>query len=208
MKAMFVDLGTDDKKGKDFLRNSLFVCAHDHILSRKLLNRVSTAGGPMTAIVPHGVDLTQLEDYSRGAIAPDDSSPFDLSDRPVAQLVAFVQNYLRANGSRIVICENWAWERKHIAMQPWPPSRLACYGDAEVFHIVTPDITDPKMVESAVTVRHYWQTGVCSACARVPEDNISDEGYFDEIVRNTKHIFIPAFDGDGYLIWSPQAQDR
>jgi hypothetical protein len=131
-----------------------------------------------------------------------------LAERPVAHLVAFVQDYLRSNESSIVVCENWAWERKHIALQPWPPPRLSCYGDHEVFHIVTPEMSDPEQVEAAVVDRHYWQTGVCSACAHVPEGDIPDEAFLDEIVRNTKHIFIPAFDMGGYLIWSPTVSEQ
>jgi hypothetical protein len=30
----------------------------------------------------------------------------------------------------------------------------------------------------------------------------------DEIVENTQHVFVPAFDGSGYLIWSPTAEKK
>jgi hypothetical protein len=80
---------------------------------------------------------------------------------------------------------------------------VACYGDNEVYHIVTPAITDPDLVEAAVVASHHWQTGVCSACAAVPDGDIPDEAFLDGIVDNTRHIFIPAFDGSGYLIWDP-----
>jgi hypothetical protein len=59
------------------------------------------------------------------------------------------------------------------------------------------------MIEAAVATRHQWQTNVCSACISVPEGDIPDEAFLDEIVQNTEHIFMPAFDGSGYIIWSP-----
>lgn len=60
------------------------------------------------------------------------------------------------------------------------------------------------MIEAAIVASHHWQTGVCSSCAKVPKDDILDELFLDEIVEDTEHIFIPAFDGSGYLIWSPE----
>src|SRR5262245_18381630 len=54
------------------------------------------------------------------------------------------------------LCENWGAERKHVANWPWPPPRVAYYGDNEVYHILTPDITDPELIEAAVAPRHHW----------------------------------------------------
>jgi hypothetical protein len=200
MKALLIELGATDKRALKFMSDSLSLCAHDHILSRKLLNRFSAMNGSMIAIIPPWLDLHQLETYHRG---PQGLSGDTYEDGyfPQDLLVAFIRDYLRENGNRVVVCENWAWRREHIALQPWPPPRLACYGDNEVFHLLTPDIKDPDQIESAVISRHHWQTGICTECARVPEADIPDEAFLDEIVQNTSHIFIPAFDGTGYLIW-------
>ncbi len=199
MKARFIELGPDDKKGIEFFSNSLSVCAHDHILSKKLLNRFATMDGTIMAISPPWLDLDQLEAYGRGSQGPT-GDVYEVGYYPQDLLVTFVHGYLQANKNRVVVCENWCWQRKHIALQPWPPPRLACYGEDEVFHLLTPDVTDPEQIEAGVINRHHWQTGICTSCVQVPEGDIPNETFLDEIVQNTLHIFIPAFDGDGYLI--------
>ncbi|MCC7084421.1 MAG: hypothetical protein IT427_05385 [Pirellulales bacterium] len=82
-------------------------------------------------------------------------------------------------------------------------TRFAYYGDNEVYHIVTLDVSDPEKIEAAVAASHHWQTGICTSCNKVPDEDIPNEGWFDEVVRKTEHIFIPTFEGSGYLIWSP-----
>jgi len=109
---------------------------------------------------------------------------------------------LNSTKNAIVICENWAAECRHTANWVWPPPRIACLGDNEVYHVVTPEITDPEMIESAIVARNHWQTGICSSCKNFPETNNVDENLLDELVTYINHIFVPAFDGSGYLIWT------
>ena len=203
MRSTFVELGGGDQKAKDHLLESLAICAH-HSLSKKLLERFSNATGPMFAIGADWIPLDRLIKYEHGWTPPKGSPPYDAGDLPRDRLVGFVQKHLQSSRDAIVVCENFGAERRHIAKWPWPPPRIACFGDDEVYHLVTPDITDPDLIEAAVVSRHHWQTGVCSSCARVPEEDIPNEEFLDEIVENTKHIFVPAFDDSGYIIWTPR----
>ena len=185
-----------------FVLDSLSVCAHDHTLSARLLTAFRSASGPIAAIAPPWIDLGRLQDFSQGSRGPAQPAAYDAGFNPRSVLVAFVQSYLRQSGNPIVVCENWGWKPEHVRGQPWPPPRIAYFGE-EVLHVLTPDITDPDQVEAAVVARHHWQTGLCSACTRAPEGKALHESFFDEVVQKTTHIFVPALDGGGYLIWSP-----
>lgn len=196
-----ITLGPDNENARSFILESLDVCASQHLLSRKLLSRLSSATGPLYAITGEQVDADVLKSYDFTSAPPDGENT---GKRPVEILVSIMADYLRATQDAVVICENWAACRDDIAKWPWPPPRVVCYGDNEVYHVLTPEITDPELIEAAIATSHYWQTGVCSACAHVPDGDIPDESYLDEIVRNTRHLFVPAFDNSGFLLWSPR----
>jgi hypothetical protein len=196
----FLTLDPANENATCFILGSLEICANDHVLSRKLLSRLASAAGPMYAIIGERInaDLLKAHDFST---APPDGE--DTGKRPVEILVSIVGEYLGTTQDAVVLCENWAAGRSDIAKWTWPPPRVACYGDNEVYHILTHKITDPELIEAAIIPRHHWQTGVCSSCVHVPNGDIPDERFLDEIVRNTRHLFLPAFDGSGYLFWSP-----
>lgn len=200
MKSVFIDLGQNDKSAKTHILESLAACAWNHTLSRKLLQRFSASTGPMAAIIGDGYQLDRSIAFDHIVSISKDS--YEHGDYPQDRLVRFVGEYLKSTKDAIILCENWAATRSEPWM--WPPPRVACFGDDEVYHIVTPDITEPELIEAAVESRHYWQTGVCSTCAHFLDGDIPDEEFLDGIVCHTKHIFVPAFDGSGYLIWSPE----
>ena len=194
-------LDPGNENARNFILESLEVCAYNHALSKKLLSRLSSATGPMYAIVGERIkaDLLEAHDFST---APPDGE--ETGKRPVEILVSIIGDYLGTTQDAVVLCENWAARRDDIAKWPWPPPRVACYGDSEVYHVLTREITDPELIEAAIAPSHHWQTGVCSSCVHVPDGDISDEGFLDEIVRNMRLLFLPAFDGSGYLLWSPK----
>ena len=202
LKSKFVELGTDDDKAKEYMIESLYICAHDHVLSRKILDKFSESSGPMVAIVGEWQKLDELSSYNGFMRAPE--GEYAQGDRPTERLVAFIKGYLMAVENALVVCENWGAERAHIANWSWPPPRIACYGDKEVYHILTNDIDDPEMIEAAVKPSHYWQTGLCSRFDEFPVGDIPDEATLDSIVCNVTKIFVPAFDNTGYLIWTPE----
>jgi putative hemolysin len=196
----FLTLDPDNHNAKSFILESLEICAHNHSFSRKLLRRLSSATGPMYAIVGERITVNVLKDHDFTTTTPDGE---DTGLRPTEIMVSIVGDYLGKTKDAVVMCENWAACRSDIAKWPWPPPRVTCYGDSEVYHVLTHEITDPEHIEAAIAPRHHWQTGVCSSCVHVPDGDIPDERFLDEIVRNTKYLFLPAFDGDGFLLWSP-----
>lgn len=201
LKSKFVELASDDNKAKAHFLDSLSICAHNHILSRKLFDRYASTTGPMFAIVGEWFDLARLTSYDEYVMGPE--GEFTIGERPVERLVAFVGEYMKTTKGAVVLCENWCAERGDIAKWWWAPLRVACYGDKDVYHVLSPEIVDPNLIESAVATSHHWQTAVCSLCSHVPEGDIPSEAFLDHIVVNAKYIFIPAFDDTGFLVWSP-----
>jgi len=214
MKWKYYPLRDDAKAKKQILEN-VSIGAHEHTLTKKLLARFSEATGPIVAIAFDSLDLDKLADYSyatydggkqwseaaRGINIP-------MSDCPIGGLVHFVQEFLRTSKDAVVLCENWADTRTDY-LTNWRPreSHVLFFGE-EVYHILTSANDTWEAIETAIRESTgQWATSVCSFVKDIPRGVISSESFFDAVVANTAHIFTPAFDGEGYLIWSP-GQDR
>lgn len=202
----YVNLGSTNAKARSLILNSLEVCSTDRILSRKLLAHVSTKQGNMIAIFNSGIDLDLLESYDSCWPIPDDED-FQYEgathERTSERLVKFVTDYLTSIEDALIVCEDWTLERAKIATREWlPGSPIACFGDDDVYFLLTNEITDPEVLEDTIRPSGRYQTNICSTCRTVPRDEIPNEHFLDELVRNTKHVFVPAFDGSGFLIWS------
>lgn len=200
MRSKTVDLGPFCDNGRRHVIESLSICAYNHILSRKLLDRFSGATGSIVAIAGDWFDFDRISSFD---LCPDGpvGEEYASGERPTERLVALVSEFLAVTENAIVVCENWGAERGDIASWPWPPPRTACLGDKEVYHILFKDMNTYDMIEPTVVPSHHWQTGVCSTCPRFPDGDIPNEEFLDGVVRNTKMIFVPAFDNTGYLIW-------
>jgi hypothetical protein len=82
VNSKFVELGDKDKKARDHILESLSVCAHDHILSRKLLSRFLTASGPMYAIIGDWFELSEMTAYDYTILPPDAAAHYAHGDFP------------------------------------------------------------------------------------------------------------------------------
>lgn len=164
------------------------------------------SGGHFKALCPPWLELDLLENYDLVNDWPQHGEQYEDGWSPLELLIAFIQNYLKEDRTNVVICENWGWRREHIPRLVFPPPRIACFGDNEIYHLLTPDISGHEEIDAAVRDRHHWQTGICTTCERVPEGDIPNEQLLDEFVENTVHVFIPAFDATGYLIWTREGK--
>jgi hypothetical protein len=205
-------LGDNDHKAKKQLLENLSMGAIEHTLSKKLLNRFSDATGPMVLIAFDSIDFDSdlLYAYAtynggKGWFEAAGKRALPQEDCPIGGLVGFVKEYFRRSKDATVVCENWADTRKAY-LKNWRPreSRVAFFLD-EVYHILLSADASFNAIETAIREStNQWATGVCCTCGSVPQGTIPSEAFFDVIVANTEHIFVPALDGDGYLIWSPE----
>lgn len=203
--ANLVDLGRDDPKARSLILRSLEVTSHDHALSRKLLERWAGAGGSLAAVFGSGIDLGLLSSYDVCWPVPEDQAfhyPGATPGRTHERMARFVAGYLASARGAVAVCEDWLRRRADIPKLGSPPPRIACLGDSEVYYLLTPGIADPEAIEDAVRPRGRYQTGVCSTSEGIPGGDVLDETFLDELTRNARHLFVPAFDGSGYLIWS------
>jgi hypothetical protein len=210
MKWKCYAIADDDPRAKKHVLANLSMGAHKHTLTKKLLSHFSEASGAMVAIAFESLDLEKdylyeygtyqggkgLNDVLRGQDIPQ-------RDCPIGGLIILLEKYLRSSRESVVLCENWIATREDLTV--WRPreSRILLYGE-EVYHVLTSEDASFEAIETTIREsEHHWATGVCCLCERVPQRDIPSEAFFDAIVANTAHIFTPALDEEGYLIWSP-----
>ena len=87
MKSKFIELGRDDTSAREHILESLSVCAHDHVLSRKLFTRLSSAIGQMFAIIGEWFDLNLMTTYDYTVAAPE--GDYSDGERPTERLARF-----------------------------------------------------------------------------------------------------------------------
>lgn len=204
-----IKLPGDDQKAWDWIEKNFSICAHEHILSRKLWDRFATFRGNVYAIKPNCVELDKLQTYMEIWWSPGDTPKLvddPVEEWPITQMVQFGYDYLKSKTKNVIVVENFNATRKMYDHWEWgklPP--YSCYGEKEVYHIVTQFEIGSKTLRDSIRQSFVsWGVAVCSICEKIPEGSIMDETFFDEIVDDTSHIFLPAFDGDGFLVWSPK----
>ena len=212
MKWKYYPLRNNDSRArKQVLANVAMGAQENHALPKKLLSRFSDAIGPFVLVAFESLDLDgdylyEYATYNGGkadaGITPDTPQ----SDSPIGGLILFIQNFLRATKNSMVLCDNWIDTRTKY-LTDWRPreSRTVFCGE-DVYHILISGDDNYDAIECAIREStHHWGMGVCSSCAGTPQTEILSEAFIDEIVASTVHIFTPALDGEGYLIWSPES---
>jgi hypothetical protein len=114
---------------------------------------------------------------------------------------------MEENQHGVVFCENWTTDRSEVAQWAWPPPHIAWLNRTELYSVLTSEVTDPELMEAALPRHLFGQNAVCATCSCVPVGEIQSEAYFDEIVQRTDLLIVPAFDGEGYLVWSLALSD-
>ncbi|MDR3232442.1 MAG: hypothetical protein LBT46_02025 [Planctomycetaceae bacterium] len=206
-KWQYYPLAADNLKAKkQVLENLEMGVLCKHTLCKKLLQRFSESSGDMLLIAFESLDLDadwlyKYATYCDGKSRPSNSESITWMDSPLWGLISFVDKHLLKSNEAVVLCENLFADRKIVTVSP-KESRLLFFKD-EVYHILTKENAGrPESIECAIRESEYqWATSVCSSCAEVPLGDIPSEAFFDAIVANTTHIFVPALDGEGYLVW-------
>jgi hypothetical protein len=163
----------------------------------------------MVAIVPDWLEIAKLPAYKYTITPTKGLGAYDSGQRPVDRVVAFISDYLRVIDDAIVVCENFRWTRR--TYENWTDGRLppvSCYSDDEVYHVLRLGI-ESDLIEDAIRFSQgHCGTTVCSLCERPQMNNDINEDFLNAIVRKAQHVIIPAFGGDGMLIWSLDRRDH
>jgi hypothetical protein len=210
MKWKYYPLAGTDPQARNYILKCLSAGAYDHRLSRVLKARVLDAIGSVVLVAFELLDLEKISDYEfaafyngKGLHDTVGSQRLSQMDCPLGGLALFLEDHLHSSKEAIVLCEN-SYDTRQEYNANWRPreSRVVFFGE-EIYHIVTNSNANFQSIETAIRESmDGWSTGVCSFCDNVPETNITSEAFFDAIVARTAHIFAPALDGEGFLIWS------
>lgn len=208
MKWKYYPLADSSLRARAHVLKNLSVGAAEHCLTKKLLKQFRDATGAIIAIAFESLDVDTEHfvanpTYGGGKRTIDESVAW--ADAPIWGLVKFVDRWLQQSADAAVISENFFATRQSVTLHP-RESRTAFYGD-QVYHILSnADAGQEPLIECALREsEHHLGAGVCTLCKTLPQTEIKSEDFFDEIVGHTAHIFTPAFDNAGYLVWSPGA---
>jgi hypothetical protein len=210
-------LPADDERAMELIQENLQV---DRTLAAKLRERFPLGSGELFAIAQEGLDVDSLQDFRDATYGSGmrwyeaaGTSTLAVGDRAIDGLTLFLKEFLLLADRGAVVIANWIAKRTDPHMSPEsrsqsPPtylctSRLTFFGD-EVHHVLTPEDTDLELIEDTISEPwHHWFVGVCAAGFTIPDNNEFSADSLDELVARTEHIFVPAFDDEGFLVWSP-----
>jgi hypothetical protein len=216
MKWTQYPIPASDKRAKKHILDCLEVGATGHTLPKKLHSRFTLAEGPILAIAFEGMEVDKVTGYQyaqyhfgRGILEISHSGDVCIESWPIEGLRDSLFNYLCSATQRLVIIDDWHAKRSDWWQQPevraeWNVESKRAFFNEEVMYYLAP--VDDKCEIDDDTIRSAsgrWNTGVCVDGILIPPAESWSESFLNEIVAKTEQIFVPAFDGEGFLIWTP-----
>lgn len=216
MKWQYYPIPVDDERATAILLENLR--AGDKALSRKLLSTYRLGQGTAFAIGMEGLDLDVLSTFSYATYQSGktwtkaaDGQTLQIGDGPVDGLISFLGEFLQGAVNGAVVIQNAVWTR----LTPFweSPERLAycvptrhVFFENEVYHVITEQDTRHDLMEDTIREAwHKWFVGICSTPVTIPANDSLSEELIDELADGTKHIIVPAFDDEGFLVWCPKS---
>ncbi len=131
-----------------------------------------------------------------------------IGDRPIDGVVLFLSEWIQSYPNGLILIEDPLSRRSNPNKSAESramyglTSRLAFYNE-EVYYVVTNANSTPDNIEESIRDADYGTfVGVCTPGVTVPINNSLTESILADVANKTQHVFVPAFDGEGYLIWS------
>jgi hypothetical protein len=158
----------------------------------------------MIAIIPAWVKLGSLLSYQQGSVRPENAQGAR-DDNPLDSLVDFSEIHLRSRKDALIVCDNPASASKTIGIWTWSiPPRFMHYGHQDALYVLESATTSRETIDASLadSLGGKWGLAVCSSSRCVPSGESATEAFIDNVVKNTVHVLMPAFDGDGYVIWT------
>ena len=187
------------REGIEWVRSCV---SRGHSLSQALLRSAALSSGSTFACVREGADRARLTDFEHGGIVPPGQKPASSAD---GALVSLVMSDLLA-ARRICVMEDGLakpsdpWLRKIGTGQYF-------LGD-DVFHFMVSGRTDEGRILQALRAAKSPPVFVGAICAIGPQVDLPPAGpvtrdLLDALVSAVVKIFVGAYDGEGYVVWSP-----
>ncbi|MCC7084276.1 MAG: hypothetical protein IT427_04635 [Pirellulales bacterium] len=211
MKWKYYLLKEDDSNAKSHIFANLSMGIYQKcLLSEKLFEKFAAIDGQFVAIAMESLDLELIADYRWAGIYQGkqlrdaiDTPKISVGDRPIDGLVRFLSDYLNSSSKPLVVIEDF-WNTSYDIATKEIGHRLAFFKQ-RVYHLLTKEDTSPDVSEDAIRVPwNQWFVGLCADNITMPKNAEWTERFLDEITASTQHIFVPAFDDEGFLVWTPK----
>lgn len=195
---MIVGELVDVEKARDWIEADLNVCSCWGRLTRLLTPRIAAAPKSVTAFVGKWVDVASLASYEIGA-PPEVRSADTYGD----ELAGFVQSYLGSSDRALLLCQVGD-ERKTLEIWDWSaPPRY--FEDAEkegYYALKSEDRQDFLRVEATLSAAlGHFGAAICTKVSAGRLTRELDGAILEQAAANAEYLIVPAFDGDGYLVW-------
>lgn len=211
----------------EFIKDRL---AQGKTLSKFLLNRPDLDRGEVITLLPSGVDLKKIRNFSEGGVLPTPSSEnhyrYSTPDGtktlmvPVPNttpaLTAGIDEFLRENAGRLCLFES-AVARPSYGFLSSPNAqdlRVLTFGE-DVYYMLANDDIDPEKIKKTIGYStSYLTIGVLAELSNkdkllpIEQKMIRGEITRDElkvIAERTQTIIVGAYDGESYLLWRRKA---
>jgi hypothetical protein len=190
----------DVAKSRDWIEADFQTCSCWGRLTRLLMPRIAAAPRSVAAFVGKWVDVVALESYDIGA-------PHALIsiDPYKTELAAFVQDYLGSNDQSLLFCQVGTCGKHALAIWDWsvPPRYFEDVEGEGYYALKSEDRSDLSRVEETLRdgLRGHYAAAICT---KVSADRLTGEldgAILEEAAGNAEYLIVPAFDGDGYLVW-------
>jgi hypothetical protein len=189
-------------------------------LAHYLLKIQNIDSGSITTFLPSDVSMEQANKFQYGGVLPptpkskwryftaDDGRKYVMAPTPreMRYLVKTIKDFLRIDESRLCIMED-ALAKPNDPCVSRLKSRLLFFRD-EVYYIVYHSDIKPSYIRNTIEEAESIPTFIGAFTSLPKEGNVfSDRQKISEdtlrvLAERTEKIFIGAYDGEGYLIWS------
>jgi len=165
-------------------------------LSKVLAMTVDVSIGRKMSSLPEGTRLTNIENFAWGGITQKDES--------VRWFVRKICGYLREDKTKIVLFQHaYSYAKDGWIKECNVP--IICFGDEVYFVLLEQDVSDTARLTEVL--RHADCPHMIGIMSSLPEDKSIDQGRLDLdtitlLAQRTEHVFVSAFDGEGYIIWT------
>jgi hypothetical protein len=154
-----------------------------------------TSSGQISAILPQGVSMTLAESYKGGRIASGNETKQWLIER--------INAFGRAQPGVLIIQDIW-FGPNDLKYNPW---RADMWADGDELYVwsETGEGRDPEVSRCLFSPRSFYWIGFLVADPGAASKLHAGSASIEELASKVVESYIPAYDDESYLIWSPDA---
>jgi hypothetical protein len=174
-------------------------------LSRLLLDRVSSAEGLVSVLVPVGLQITDDTNFG-DALSPSKTKSIGWVKKPTLKeaLAALIRDFLIEHNERVCLFEDQAATRGFPYVERLDTRIM--YSNSHVYHALVCEDDLARIEETIRSIRSWLTVAALSTSANTANRARGARGgepALNEVAKNASSVIVGAFDGEGYLIWTP-----